>query len=106
MAHDDRHHIVYDCTGEQHKQVHETLRAVAVQLVEAGPESFYARDIQTRQRSADADQYARARTEVHRLRASIVNTLRNGDLTHIREALTHAERLDWDWYAHERKTTT
>lgn len=99
MSHDSRHHVVYDCDGEQHAKVFETLRTAGVELVEAGPASTYARDIQVRQRWADAGQFAKAKDEVHRLRAAIVDTLRTGDLDHVREGLEHAERLDWDWFA-------
>lgn len=99
MRHDNRHHVVYECDGAQHKKVSETLRAAGVTLIEAGPESHYAQDIKVRQRSADADQFARAKSEVHRLRASIVETLTKGTLEPVREALAHAEKLDWNWDA-------
>lgn len=97
VSHDDRHHVVFECDGAQHTQVFETLRAGGVTLIEAGPASHYARDIQVRQRSADAEQFARAKSEVHRLRASIVESIAAESIEPIREALKHAERLEWDW---------
>jgi hypothetical protein len=91
--------VVYRCDGEQHRVFLDALRTAGIDLTEAGPESTYARDIRASQRWADAGQFGRALSEISRLRASIVMTLEGGDLSHVREALDHSERLEWDWNA-------